>query len=84
MKKQEERHRPAGEEFTSDPAVSRAWRLTFHKILLRSAAGFAALLLFNIAGGGLGLSVGLNIVNAGVIGFLGVPGFALLLILQTL
>ena len=55
------------------------------KLLLRSAIGFAALLLFNIAGGYLfGLSVGLNLLNAGIIGLLGVPGFALLLILQTL
>jgi inhibitor of the pro-sigma K processing machinery len=54
------------------------------KLLLRSAIGFAALLLFNIAGGGFGLSVGLNILNAGVVGVLGIPGFALLLILQVL
>ena len=54
------------------------------KLLLRSAIGFAALLLFNIAGNGFGLSVGLNVLNAGVVGVLGVPGFALLLILQLL
>jgi inhibitor of the pro-sigma K processing machinery len=53
-------------------------------LLLRCALGFAALLLFNIAGGGFGLSVGLNVLNAGVVGLLGVPGFALLLILQML
>ncbi|MDR0294051.1 MAG: pro-sigmaK processing inhibitor BofA family protein [Oscillospiraceae bacterium] len=54
------------------------------KLLGRSVLGFAALLLFNAAGGGFGLSVGLNILNAGVVGILGVSGFALLLILQTL
>jgi inhibitor of the pro-sigma K processing machinery len=52
------------------------------KLLLRSVLGFAALFAFNFAGGGIGLSVGLNAFNAGVLGLLGVPGFALLLILQ--
>jgi inhibitor of the pro-sigma K processing machinery len=52
------------------------------KLLLRSALGFAALFAFNMAGGNFGLSVGLNVFNAGVLGLLGVPGFALLLILQ--
>jgi hypothetical protein len=46
--------------------------------------GFAALFVFNAAGGSLGLSVGLNIVNAGVIGLLGLPGFALLFALDTI
>jgi len=54
------------------------------KFLGRSALGFAALLLFNIAGGGFGLSVGLNPFNAGVLGLLGIPGFALILVLQTM
>jgi inhibitor of the pro-sigma K processing machinery len=52
------------------------------KFLLRCAVGFAALFAFNAAGGGLGLSVGLNAVNAGVVGLLGLPGFALILVLQ--
>lgn len=52
------------------------------KLLARTVLGFAALLLFNIAGGAFGLSVGLNVFNAGVLGVLGVPGFALLLVLQ--
>ena len=52
------------------------------KLLLRSAIGFAALFVFNAAGSGFGLSVGLNIINAGVVGLLGLPGFALLLVLQ--
>ena len=54
------------------------------KLLGRSILGFAALLLFNIAGGGIGLSIGLNVFNAGVLGLLGIPGFALLLVLQTM
>ena len=52
------------------------------KLLARSVLGFAALLLFNIAGGGFGLSIGLNVLNAGVVGLLGISGFALLLVLQ--
>jgi inhibitor of the pro-sigma K processing machinery len=52
------------------------------KLLARCALGFAALFVFNIAGGGFGLSVGLNVLNAGVVGVLGVSGFALLLVLQ--
>lgn len=54
------------------------------KILLRCILGFAALILFNVAGSGLGLSVGLNVLNAGIVGVLGVSGFALLLVLQYL
>jgi inhibitor of the pro-sigma K processing machinery len=63
----------------ANPLIRQSW-----KLLLRSAAGFAALFLFNAAGGGFGLSVGLNILNAGVVGVLGLPGFALLLVLQYL
>jgi len=54
------------------------------RILLNSALGFLALLLFNVLGSHFGMSVGLNILSAAVIGVLGVPGFALLLILQVL
>lgn len=55
------------------------------KLLFRSAAGFAALLLFNAAGSVVGgFSVGLNFFNAGVLGVLGIPGFALVLVLQYL
>ena len=54
------------------------------KLLLRSAIGFAALMAFNVVCGGFGMAVGLNVLNAGVVGLLGIPGFALLLILQIL
>lgn len=48
------------------------------KLLLRSALGLAVL----AAGQGLGLSLGVNLVNALVLGLLGVPGFGLLLLVQ--
>jgi inhibitor of the pro-sigma K processing machinery len=54
------------------------------KLIGRSALGFAALLAFNAAGGAFGLSVGLNVLNAGILGILGIPGFALLLVLQVM
>ena len=54
------------------------------RILLNSALGFLALLVFNIIGAPFGVSAGLNLLGAAVIGVLGIPGFALLLILQYL
>ena len=54
------------------------------RVLLNSAVGFLALLAFNIVGAHFGMSIGLNILSAAVIGVLGVPGFALLLVLQFL
>jgi inhibitor of the pro-sigma K processing machinery len=54
------------------------------KLLLNTAIGFAALLLFNIIGGQFGMSLGLNAFNAVVVGILGLPGFALLLVLKVL
>ena len=50
--------------------------------LWRSSVGLAVLALFQQLGGFLGISLGVNLVNALVLGALGVPGFALLLILQ--
>lgn len=54
------------------------------KALLNTVLGFVGLLLFNLAGEGLGLSLPLNLLNAAIIGVLGLPGFALLLLLQWL
>ena len=54
------------------------------RILGHSVIGFAALFLFNFFGGFFGLSVGLNLLSALTVGLLGIPGFALLLILQVL
>ena len=53
------------------------WRLC-----LRSAGALAALALFHPVGSLLGVTLGINWVNALVLGVLGVPGFGLLLMLQ--
>ena len=52
------------------------------KIVFNSALGFGALWLLNLTTTVTGLSLGLNIFNAAVIGILGVPGFGLLLLVQ--
>lgn len=53
------------------------WRL-----LLRSGAGLCFLWLFNQAGALIGVEVGVNLVSGLVLGALGAPGFALLLMSQ--
>ena len=62
-------HRPLG----------RLWRLA-----LRSAGGLAALAAFSPIGPLLGITLGVNWLNALVLGMLGAPGFGLLLMLQWL
>lgn len=52
------------------------------RLALRSSAGLAALALFSRVGGLIGVSLGVNLVNALVLGLLGAPGFGLLLLLQ--
>lgn len=52
------------------------------KVIFNSALGFGALWLLNLTTTVTGLSLGLNIFNAAVIGILGVPGFGLLLLVQ--
>ena len=52
------------------------------KVVFNSALGFGALWLLNLTTAVTGLSLGLNIFNAAVIGVLGLPGFGLLLLLQ--
>lgn len=49
---------------------------------LRSAGGLAALAVFSRIGRLLGISLGVNWLNALVLGLLGLPGFGLLLLLQ--
>ena len=49
---------------------------------LRSAGGLAVLALFHPLGTLLGVILGVNWVNALVLGMLGLPGFGLLLMLQ--
>ena len=52
------------------------------KVVFNSALGFGALWLLNLTTTVTGLSLGLNIFNAAVIGILNVPGFGLLLLVQ--
>ena len=52
------------------------------RLALRSSVGLAALALFSQVGKLIGISLGVNLVNALVLGLLGIPGFGLLLLLQ--
>ncbi len=52
------------------------------KLLINALVGFAVLFLLNFAGGPLGLSLGINWLNAIVVGLLGAPGVVLLLLLK--
>ncbi len=52
------------------------------RLFLRSSAGLAGLALFSRIGPFLGVSLGVNPINAVVLGLLGLPGFGLLLMLQ--
>ncbi len=52
------------------------------RLTLRSGVGLAVLALFSQAGQLIGVSLGVNLVNALVLGVLGVPGFGLLLMMQ--
>lgn len=54
------------------------------RLLLRSSAALLLLKLLQQAGGLFGISLGVNLCNALILGLLGVPGFALLLMLQWL
>ena len=52
------------------------------RLAVRSAVGLAVLALFGPVGQLIGVSLGVNLVNALVLGVLGIPGFGLLLMLQ--
>jgi len=52
------------------------------KLLFNTLLGFAALWLMNLTASLTGLSLGLNLWNALVIGILGLPGLILLLLIQ--
>ena len=56
----------------------------FFRFLVNSIAGGVLLAVFNYFGAFWGLQIGLNIITALVVGFLGIPGIFLLLILQRL
>lgn len=52
------------------------------RLALRSSIGLAVLALFSQVGQFIGVSLGVNLINALVLGVLGIPGFGLLLLLQ--
>ena len=52
------------------------------KLLLNTLLGFLALWVVNLTAGFTGIALGLNLLNALVIGILGLPGFVLLLLTQ--
>lgn len=52
------------------------------KLIANGVLGGITLLLFNFIGGFFGLNIIINPLNAIIVGFLGVPGVILLLILQ--
>jgi len=54
------------------------------KLLLNTALGFVALLLINAAGSFVGITIAVNWINAAIVGILGIPGVALVLLLQWL
>lgn len=54
------------------------------KLLGRTGLGLAALALFSPVGNWFGVTLGVNLVNALVLGVLGVPGFGLLLMMKWL
>lgn len=56
-------------------------RLLF-RILISTAAGFVLLVVFNYIGLRFGLALGINIVNALVIGVLGLPGLIVLIFVK--
>lgn len=56
----------------------------FFKLLIHAAMGYIALFIFNFFGAWVGLSLGMNTVNAVVTGVFGIPGVALLLLIKYL
>ncbi len=54
------------------------------KAVINTLCGFAALLLINVLSLGVGLRLGFNLFNGLVIGFLGLPGAAALVMLRLL
>ncbi len=54
------------------------------KLLLNTVLGFAGVFIFNLLGTYTGVTLGLNLLNALIIGVLGLPGLALLLFLKWL
>lgn len=54
------------------------------KLVINSIIGGVVIFLINLLGGAIGLAIPLNIVTALIVGFLGVPGVIVLIILTLL
>ena len=67
--------------FLSAKALSAPLRIAF-RAALNTLLGLGTLLLLNSAADITGLSLGVNLFNAIVVGILGVPGLILLLLVQ--
>ena len=63
--------------------IKKPIKLVF-KLLINAALGFIALWIINFFGDPLGISLGVNWINAIIIGIFGVPGAVLLVILHFL
>lgn len=56
---------------------TRQWKWLFG-VVRNMGLGVAGILLVNMATGGLGITVGVNMMTATIVGLLGLPGFILL------
>ena len=65
-------------------ALALLWRplVALAQLLGRTGVGLAFLALFAPVGEFLGIGLGVNLLNALVLGILGVPGFGLLMLLR--
>lgn len=52
------------------------------RLLANTLLGFLALWVVNLTAGITGIALGINVLNALIIGILGLPGFVLLLLMQ--
>lgn len=52
------------------------------KLVINALVGGVLLVIFNFVGAPLGLNVGINVITALVVGFLGIPGLILLILIQ--
>lgn len=66
-------------------ALVRIFRAPFRlaaKLLVNTFLGFSALWLFSLTSAATGIVLGFNLLNALIIGILGLPGFILLVLMQ--
>ncbi|NLZ38015.1 MAG: pro-sigmaK processing inhibitor BofA [Firmicutes bacterium] len=54
------------------------------RVLLTGAVGAVILFVFNLVGGLLQINLGINVITALLVGYMGLPGLALLVVVQKL